>query len=293
MRRVPEWVVEGRDWPNRAASRFVDSGGLRWHVQQLGEGPALVLLHGTGAATHSWRDIAPLLARSHSVVAMDLPGHGFTRVPRDDSGFTLPNVARSVAALMSELGVVPFALVGHSAGAAIAVRMALDGLATPGGIVGLNSALLPFPGPLGPLAPFLARTMFYNPLMLALFGYRAGQPGAINGLIRSTGSSLDARGLDLYQRLFRTSSHLKSTMALMAHWDLDTLKRQLPQLQSPLTLIVGETDRAVPASVADAVRGLVPIATIVRAQGLGHLAHEEDPAKVAGLILRALAPSVS
>lgn len=293
MTRAPDWAVEGRDWPNRGASRFVDAGGLRWHVQQFGEGPALVLLHGTGAATHSWRDIAPLLARSHSVVAMDLPGHGFTSVPRDDSGFTLPNVARSLAALLGELGIVPLALVGHSAGAAIAVRMALDGLSTPGGIVGLNSALLPFPGPLGPIAPFLARTMFYNPLALSLFGYRAGQPGAINGLIRSTGSCLDARGLDLYQRLFQSSSHLKSTIALMAHWDLDTLKRQLPQLPSPLTLIVGETDRAVPPSMTDAVRRLAPSATIVRAQGLGHLAHEEDPEKVAGLILQALARSVS
>jgi len=160
MTRAPDWAVEGRDWPNRGASRFVDAGGLRWHVQQFGEGPALVLLHGTGAATHSWRDIAPLLARSHSVIAMDLPGHGFTSVPRDDSGFTLPNVARSLAALLGELGIVPLALVGHSAGAAIAVRMALDGLSTLGGIVGLNSALLPFPGPLGPIAPFLARTMF-------------------------------------------------------------------------------------------------------------------------------------
>jgi len=79
----------------------------------------------------------------------------------------------------------------------------------------------------------------------------------------------------------------------MAHWDLDTLKRQLPQLQSPLTLIVGETDRAVPPSMTDAVRRLAPSATIVRARGLGHLAHEEDPEKVAGLILQALARSVS
>ena len=42
----PRWDVEGRDWPNRAASRFVDAGQLRWHVQVMGEGPVLLLLHG-------------------------------------------------------------------------------------------------------------------------------------------------------------------------------------------------------------------------------------------------------
>ncbi|MDU3043759.1 MAG: alpha/beta hydrolase, partial [Bradyrhizobium sp.] len=63
MSDKPNWSVDGKDWPNRAASRFVDAAGLRWHVQMMGEGPVALLAHGTGAATHSWRDLAPLLAR--------------------------------------------------------------------------------------------------------------------------------------------------------------------------------------------------------------------------------------
>lgn len=94
MTRSPDWNVEGRDWPNRGSSRFVEAGGLRWHVQVMGEGPALLLLHGTGAATHSWRDIAPLLAKTHTVVAMDLPGHGFTAMPARPTDCSLPQVAR-------------------------------------------------------------------------------------------------------------------------------------------------------------------------------------------------------
>ena len=42
----PSWSVEGRDWPNRAHSLFIQSGGLSWHVQQLGDGPPLLLIHG-------------------------------------------------------------------------------------------------------------------------------------------------------------------------------------------------------------------------------------------------------
>ena len=54
------WQRAGRDWPNREASRFLRAEGIEWHVQIAGSGPDLLLLHGAGAATHSW---AGLLAR--------------------------------------------------------------------------------------------------------------------------------------------------------------------------------------------------------------------------------------
>jgi magnesium chelatase accessory protein len=285
---APDWATEGRDWPNRAASRFVEAGGLRWHVQVMGEGPALVLLHGTGAATHSWRDLAPALARTHTVIAPDLPGHGFTASPQLDEGFALPRVAMSVSALLNELDVRPHALVGHSAGAAIAVRLVLDGLQAPAGIVGINAALLPFPGPLGPWAPYLAKTLFYNPFALGLFLRRASRPGAIYDLMQSTGSTLDARGVELYARLFRCRRHLESTIALMAHWDLVSLKRDLPRLRGPLSLIVGEKDRAIAPEAADTVNRLVRQARIVSVPGVGHLAHEEKPDEIARLIVEAI-----
>ena len=89
MSTRPTWAVEGRDWPNRDASRFVDVGRVKWHVQVMGSGPALLLLHGTGAATHSWRDLLPLLARDFTVIASDLPGHGFTE-GRPAGGLAMP-----------------------------------------------------------------------------------------------------------------------------------------------------------------------------------------------------------
>ena len=55
MSRYPDWATDGRDWPNREASSIVREGGYEWHVQMMGSGPVCLLLHGTGAATHSWR----------------------------------------------------------------------------------------------------------------------------------------------------------------------------------------------------------------------------------------------
>ena len=131
------WDRDGLDWPNRDASQFVVAQGIKWHVQRLGSGPAILLLHGTGASTHSWRDLAPILADRFTVLAPDLPGHGFTRsLPRQR--MTLPGMARAVAGLLQNLGVAPALVAGHSAGAAILARMSLDGLSTPSGVVGLR-----------------------------------------------------------------------------------------------------------------------------------------------------------
>ena len=138
----PDWEKEGRDWPNRDASRFVFAAGIQWHVQVMGAGPTLLLLHGAGAATHSWRDLAPLLAKYFTLVAPDLPGHGFTGTPGGD-GLSLPGMASGLAALLSKLEIEPMLAVGHSAGAAVALRMGRDGRFTRG-VVSLNGALRRF-----------------------------------------------------------------------------------------------------------------------------------------------------
>ena len=62
-----DWNRDGAAWPNHAVSRLVDAGGVRWHVQRMGRGPVLLLVHGTGASTHSWRALMPLLATRFDV----------------------------------------------------------------------------------------------------------------------------------------------------------------------------------------------------------------------------------
>ena len=285
------WEHDGRDWPLRESSRFVQAGGLRWHVQQLGQGPVLLLLHGTGASTHSWRDFAPLMARHFTVVAPDLPGHAFSDAA-PATQMSLPGMSAAIASLIDALGLDVALCIGHSAGAAIAARMVLDATFKPDALVSINGAFLPLGGLPGLLFPPVARLMAATPLASRLFAWRASERTAVERLIGGTGSALDATGVDLYARLVRDARHAAGALAMMAQWDLRPLLRDLPALRTPLVLLAGANDRAVPPEQAHRVHALLPravaLAPIVLQQ-MGHLAHEEQPAEVARIVMNALA----
>ena len=296
-----DWERDGVGWPHRAASRFVDAAGLRWHVQQMKSvapesarepRPTALLLHGTGAATHSWRGLMPLIAPHFDVLALDLPGHGFTG-PAPAWQMSLPGMARAVSDLLTALKVQPQLVVGHSAGAAIAARMGLDGHIAPAALVSLNGALLPLGGLPGLLFPPVAKLMAAVPFVPALFARRAADAAAVQRLIEGTGSRLDAAGAELYGRLLRSPAHAAGALAMMANWDLRPLERDFPRLHVPLTLIVGAGDLAVPPAHAHRVKALVPQARLVTLSGLGHLAHEEQPERVAALVLENALPGAT
>jgi magnesium chelatase accessory protein len=279
----PSWDLEGRDWPNREASRFVTAGGLRWHVQVMGAGPVLLLLHGTAAGTHSFRDLAPLLAPHFTLVMPDLPGHAFTSAP-PAARLSLPGMAAAVAELLAALNLTPALAAGHSAGAAILLRMALDGRIAPRAIVSLNGALQPLGDRHAAFFTRAARLLVGLPFVPSLFAWRAQNREVAERLLSDTGSRIDARGVALYARMFRHAGHLAAALNMMANWDLAPLLRDLPKLAMPLVLVVGAGDRAVPPAQAERVRARLPGARIVTLPGLGHLAHEEKPALVADLI---------
>lgn len=285
------WQRDSAAWPNRQYSRFIHAGGIRWHVQRGGDGPPLLLVHGTGASTHSWAGLLPLLMRHFTVLAPDLPGHGFTATP-GARGLTLDGMATALTALLDRCGLAcpPRWVVGHSAGAAILARMCLDRrlqrCLEPRGLFAINGAFLGFSGLAGSVFSPLAKLLAINPLVPRLLSWRADDPDAVARMIRSTGSELDDTALEGYRRLFTSRAHVAATLAMMAGWRLDELRQHLPALQTPLVLLVGAQDRAIPPADADRVKALVPSARICCLKGLGHLAHEEAPRRVAATILR-------
>ena len=274
-------------WPHAAHSRFIATGGLggRWHVQEMGCGPEIMLLHGAGGATQSFRGLMPELAKHYRCIAIDYPGQGFSR-PRVSGRYSLDALARDLTSLAWTEGWKPVALIGHSAGGALALRMAEEGLTQ--NVIGINAALGRFEGVAGWAFPLAAKLMALNPLTATFFSTTTSSPGAVKKLLESTGSEIDEEGQHLYRALVASSRHVDGTLRMMAAWNLDGLITRLPRNAAHTTLIVGEEDKTVPPKVSEIAAARMPDARVVRLPNLGHLAHEEAPGVVAGHVFEAL-----
>lgn len=274
-----DWQREAATWPHSEASRFVDVDGCRLHVQQMGKGPALLLLHGSGATTHSFQGLMPILATRFTVLACDLPGHGFSETLHHGRA-TIGNVATLIAGLTSNLGCSPVGIIGHSAGAAIGVEMVHMDAVGAGWIVSINGAFYPFPGFARDLFPALARMLFLNPFVPKLFAHAASSEERVQRLIRSTGSRLSDQQISFYQRAFRNSDHVEGTLAMMANWDLSDMQAKLAALDIPVLLVVGLRDGTVDPKAALKTQSLLKHGHLLELAGYGHLVHEEAPEEV-------------
>ena len=278
------WPEDAAGWPMADHSRFVLHRPHRWHLQESGAGPLVLLIHGAGGATQSWRGVFPRLVPHARVVAVDLPGQGFTQLgARMRCG--LDHMAEDLWSLCRYEGWSPAVIVGHSAGAAVALRMAE--LGAPGRIVGINAALGNFKGVAGWLFPMLAKALALSPFTAGLFAASVTDQ-SVRGLIRGTGSVIDDAGIGFYRRLASDRAHVDGTLAMMAQWRLDALLRRLPDQRPGAVLVVGTRDLAVPAETSHTAARAMRAARVVEMPGLGHLAHEEDPAGVVAIIREAM-----
>lgn len=273
------------DWPMAARSRQFLCRPHRWHVQRAGDGPTILLIHGAGGATQSFRHLFPLLTESFDTVAIDLPGQGFTQMgARHRCG--LDGMAEDLLALLRQEGIKPHLVVGHSAGVAVALRMVELGLRPSAGIFGINAALGNFKGVAGWLFPAMAKVLAATPFSADLF-CATTTASSVRNLIHGTGSRLGADGEAHYLALAKDTTHVRATLAMMAQWSLDSLLERLPDIDTPVTLITGAADKAVPPGTSTTAAAALPNATVIALPELGHLAHEEDAAQIATLIQNA------
>ncbi len=277
-----QWDKHKHDWPHADHSHFVDSRPHRWHIQQMGQGPTLLLIHGAGGATHSWRDMMPILAKTHHVVAIDLPGQGFSQLGTRQRCSLTP-MAEDIQALCSDQGWQPAAIIGHSAGGAIALQMCLLGVDAK--VICFNAALGNFKGLAGFLFPMIAKMLALNPFTASMFSLGASNASSVKRLIEGTGSYLTDEGLGYYQNLIGDRDHVDATLLMMAQWSLDGLRNRFGEIDSDVLLIAADNDRAVPPETSDDAARLLPNAKVTRVPNLGHLAHEEDPDAMTALVL--------
>lgn len=292
---APATSVVPDDWPCASLSRIVEAGGVRWHVQRTGAGaggPTILLLHGAGASTHSWRGLLEVFGDEIDAVAVDLPGHGFSSAlpaARSDSlGF-----ARALGELVEAMELDCALIVGHSAGAAVAVRYVLDVAPVAVPVLAINGALVALGGFAGRWFAPAARVVAERGPLVRLIVHQARRRGAVARLLEGTGSRFTEADLALYRRLLLREAHVAGVMRMMANWDLPVLEPRLVELAAPMHLLDGDQDRTLRESYRRRVRSRLAAAGVlasdVALEGLGHLAHEEAPERVAREIARVLA----
>jgi magnesium chelatase accessory protein len=285
MKRIP------LDWPNRQHSQLISIGDLDWHVQLTGKGPVVLLLHGTGSSTHSWSDLVPLLETHAQVLIPDLPGHAFTLGAKLED-LKLDVIARSLQLLIDRLGIeAPSIVVGHSAGAPLALRFAVAASQQPKLVIALNPSFIPPPAVytsfFGPLLGPLTRSSTLSSL-LASFSPNLGM---VDKLLDSTNTILPESRRVHYRKLFERSDHVRGSMNFMAAADIQKVLFEADLYQGKLICVLGNQDAWIPAKPLEKIiQDYFPAAEIMKWEG-GHIMHELEPNKVAQLILTGLTES--
>lgn len=248
-------------------------GGGALRVLDGGEGPPWVLLHGRGNAASTWFPLWPALARTHRVLALDLPGFGSSTPPPGplrtaEDG--LRAFVEPVEAVLTALAPGPMTLVGHSLGGLVALELALRGR------IPVERLVLVDAMGLGPEMTLASRLFFrLGPERLArvlgprLFGRIAPLPDTpVHQRLMALDHELMTvpGGRPEATRAFNTLVPLTG--------DVFHRRERLGEVKVPTLLYWGERDNVLPVSLAEAAVKRLPRARLLRVAA-GHSPHQE------------------
>ena len=274
---IPNW------WPNRAKSKFIYVDNCAWHIQKLGaESTRLLLIHGTGASSHSWFPLTETLKIEFEIISLDLPGHGFTRtLSRQKKQLSI--IVEQINSLLKEIDFYPDLILGHSAGAAIAYELAKK-MGANTHTIAINAAFGQFSGLAGIAFPYFAKIAASTTISARLLNLLANKEELVRKLLYSTGSIISEEQIRCYQYLFSSPEHVDGTLQFMADWDLGNFLDQLPQDTAPIHFLVGMKDKTVPSHISKSWKKVMLNSIITEYKDLGHLMHEEDPNAVSSIL---------
>jgi pimeloyl-ACP methyl ester carboxylesterase len=269
------------------ASRFVDVDGMSVHYRDEGTGPAVVLLHGTGASLHTWDAWTAALAGQHRVVRFDLPGFGLTGPhPRDD--YRTEAYVDFLDHLVARLGVDKFVVGGNSLGGTIAWGYAVAHPDKVSGLVLVDSGGYPHDHKL-PLAFRIGRM----PGIAQLFEHLDPAPLVRRTLPDAYGdpSRVTADVLDRYVELSLRAGNRRA-FGKRSATALEDRTSELAKLHLPTLVLWGEKDTLIPVADARRFGAAITGAKVQIYPELGHVPMEEDGPRTAADVAKWLAEAV-
>ena len=274
---IPNW------WPNRSNSEFIKSDNYNWHIQKFGStGKKLLLIHGTGASSHSWYPLIENLNLEFEILCLDLPGHGFTRALAKQKK-QLMIIVDQISLLLRNIDFYPNIIMGHSAGAAVAYELAKQ-FETKPNTIAINAAFGQFSGLAGVAFPYFAKIASSTTIPARFLSLLASKEEIVRKLLASTGSIIPELQVKCYQYLFSNTEHVDGTLQMMADWDLGYFLDRLPEETAPIHFLVGDKDTTVPPHISKSWDQSMPNSSLTQFNGLGHLLHEESPSTVSSIL---------
>jgi pimeloyl-ACP methyl ester carboxylesterase len=260
-----------------------------WYVEIQGQGPDLVLLHGLGASSFSWRHNRGPLSRHFRLITPDLPGHGRSPAPRPGD-YRIDSLLRGILDFLDWHQLTTVVLGGNSLGGGLSLlaaaeqpgRIAALALLAPAAAVSrLPYAFYPLRLPVLGYAVAALLGPWFLPLFMRLVYYDAERmiPEAVAGYAPPY--------RDLNRRLA-----LRQLCRQLESRPLDEISARLQVLTQPVTLIWGEQDHILPISQGYWLKQHLPQAQFHRLPQVGHAPQEEAPAVVNKIIIDFLARSL-
>lgn len=264
--------------------------GYRRAYRMMGSGPALLLLHGIGDSSESWLPVMHRLARTHTVVAPDLLGHGGSDKPRAD--YAVPAYANGMRDLLDVLGIERATVVGHSLGGGVAAQMAYQFpercerlvLVASGGAGREVTPLLRLAAtPLGEVLLGPARC----PLTRSAVGLGLGALSLLGRDIGRDRAHVDRLLAGLPDPAARAA--FTRTLRAVVDWRgqvVTMLDRCYLAEEVPTLLVWGERDGVIPLAHAHLLHEAMPSSRLEVFPGAGHFPHHADPERFVDLVTR-------
>jgi pimeloyl-ACP methyl ester carboxylesterase len=274
------------------AVHVVGSSPVDIYVEDVGRGAPIVLLHGIGGSTYSFRHVIPYLARRHRIIALDLKGFGRSEKTFDDD-YTTAHQAAIVLQLMADMGLKNVTLVGHSFGGAVALKAAIVAMQARdhriARLVLMNAPA--YPQPLTrhhalmqmPVLPYLALTVV-PPILSARAMLDTRRPYGP----QPTDADAAAYADPLYDFAGKHAL-ITTTRQIVAANPADVVPHYA-HLRQPTLLIWCRNDPTVPEETGKRLARAMPRAHLVVLDGCTHMPAEEAPGKTLAAFERFLRP---
>ncbi len=264
-----------------ALSRRLAVGATQIAWDTFGDGPPVVLIHGTPSWSYLWRHVAPVLSERFTVYALDLPGYGDSAAS-PDADLSIAAHAKVLVELLDEWGLERPAVAGHDIGGAIALRAHLLHERRFSRIALVDAVVL---------APWITPTTRHVQAHLDVYGtmpshvFERITAGHLRTAVhRPLGDEAFAAYHGRWTGKAGQAAYLHK-VACFDENDTRELEPLLPGIDVPVQIVWGEHDCWLDPAVARRLAELVPGAELVMIEDAGHFAMEDAPAEVAQALL--------